>query len=104
MLANFTGLDADDYNMAPVGVSAVGDGAFHEMTTPQTFVATGLRVRLDGPVATGSRQFVFRYYDYDARRARHNGPAMRRGDRGGHLPEQRAGTRPGGQQRLVQGG
>ena len=66
MLANFTGLGASDYNMAPVGVSVVGDGAVHEMTTPQTFVATGLRVRLDGPVATGSREFVFRYFDYDA--------------------------------------
>ena len=66
MLANFTGLGAGGYNMAPVGVSVVGDGAVHEMTTPQTFVATGLRVRMDGPIATGSREFVFRYFDYDA--------------------------------------
>ena len=90
--------------MAPVGVSAVGDGAFHEMTTPQTFVATGLRVRPDGPVATGSRQCVFRYYGYDAVEHVITDLQCDVGTRGGHLPEQRAGTRPGGQQRLVQGG
>jgi hypothetical protein len=67
MLANFTGLGmgTGDANMAPVGVSAVGGGTFNEMLTPQTFVATGLQVRLDGPLAAGTREFILRYFDYD---------------------------------------
>ena len=66
LLANFNNLEAGasgDQNMAPVGVSS--PGTIREMLTPQTFVATGLRVRLDGPLAAGSREFVLRYFDYD---------------------------------------
>lgn len=66
LLANFNNLEAGasgDQNMAPVGVSSVG--TIREMLTPQAFVATGLRIRLDGPLAAGSREFVLRYYDYD---------------------------------------
>jgi hypothetical protein len=68
MLANFTGLQAGngDANYAPVGASGYQDGLVHEMTTPETFVATGLRVRVWGPVTTGTRTFVLRYFDYDA--------------------------------------
>jgi len=68
MLANFQGLGTGNggANYAPVGASGVSTGLFHEMETPQTFVATGLRVRVWGPVETGTRTFELRYFDYDA--------------------------------------
>jgi hypothetical protein len=66
LLANFNNLEAGafgDQNAGPVGVSS--PGSIREMLTPQAFVATGLRIRLDGPLATGSREFVLSYFDYD---------------------------------------
>lgn len=65
MLATFTDLASgtDSENYAPTGASKAASGFVHEALAPQTFVATGLRINLDGPVTTGSREFVFRYFD-----------------------------------------
>src|SRR5262245_66197736 len=61
MMATFTGLgtgtsNGDNYH--PVGTSGQGTGLINETLAPQTFIATGLRVKVWGPVATGSREFV----------------------------------------------
>jgi hypothetical protein len=64
MMATFTGLgtgDSSGDNYHPVGASGAGTGLLNESISPQTFIATGLRVRVYGPVATGSREFVLRY-------------------------------------------
>ena len=63
MMATFNdlGTGTGDTNYHPVGVS--GEDETRETIAPQTFVATGLRVRVYGPVATGSREFVLKYYD-----------------------------------------
>jgi hypothetical protein len=65
MMATFnnlgTGTD-NGTNYHPVGTST-SSGLINETLAPQTFVATGLRVKVWGPVATGSREFVLRYYD-----------------------------------------
>jgi hypothetical protein len=65
MLANFTGLEPGDGsdNYAPTGDSGSADGLVHEARTPQTFFAKGLRIRLDGPLATGTREFIIAYWD-----------------------------------------
>jgi hypothetical protein len=65
MLANFSQLEAEavgSTNYAPVGDSGSADGLVHEARTPQTFFATGLRIRLDGPLATGTREFIIAYW------------------------------------------
>jgi hypothetical protein len=60
MLANFTGLGtgSSGFNYGPVGSSVSPSSSVYEMLAPETFVATGLRVNLDGP-----REFIFRYFD-----------------------------------------
>jgi hypothetical protein len=64
MLATFTGLQSgtNSHNYAPSGSSGYATGLVNEALAPQTFVATGLRINLDGPLATGTREFVFRRY------------------------------------------
>jgi hypothetical protein len=64
MLANFSQLKSgtDSTNYAPVGDSGPTDNLVHEALTPQTFFATGLRINLDGPLATGTREFILRYW------------------------------------------
>ena len=65
MLATFTNLQpgTGNHNYAPSGSSGYGDGLVHEALAPQKFIATGLRINLDAPLAAGTREFVFLYYD-----------------------------------------
>lgn len=69
MMATFTGLGQGTgaANYAPMGSSGVplsgGAGLFNEALAPQTFIATGLRINLDGPVYNGTRDFILMYYD-----------------------------------------
>jgi hypothetical protein len=63
MMANFSGLEngSGSFAYSPTGPSSTGTGLAHESISPQAFVATGLRVRLGNPLATGTRDFIFRY-------------------------------------------
>jgi hypothetical protein len=65
MLATFNALQpgTGSHNYGPSGTSGYGTGLVSEALAPQAFVATGLRINLDGPLASGSREFVFRYWD-----------------------------------------
>jgi len=64
MLATFNGLEpgTDSFNYAPTGSSGPISNFVNEARTPQTFFATGLRIRLDGPLATGTRKFIIAYW------------------------------------------
>ena len=63
MMANFSYLEngSGSFQYAPTGVSSTGTGHYHSYISPQAFVATGLRVRLGVPLASGTRDFVFHY-------------------------------------------
>lgn len=63
MMANFSYLEngSGSFNYAPTGASGPGNNTYHESISPQAFVATGLRVRLGDALATGTRDFIFRF-------------------------------------------
>ena len=64
MLATFNRLETGTggLNYGPVGATGSNTGLVSEMLAPQTFFATGLRINLDGPIATGSREFFLEYF------------------------------------------
>jgi hypothetical protein len=67
MMANFSYLNngSGSFHYAPMGASSTLGDTYHESVAPQTFIATGLRVRLGDPLASGTRDFTLHYEPQD---------------------------------------